>query len=264
MTPASYSVVRYIADPGRGEAFNIGIILWGEGQFRIRVDDDALARVTRQNAHLAKDALSYVEPFLYQELSNSGSFDEEAIDRFVSKPRGLHLTLTEARYTTLSERSEAAFQATLDRLVARVVKPVRLPGGGGATPFMLVRRRLSPLIRTGLVKEGHPFEASRTGLPRTAEFFVNSNANIALDTLKLSVQRADEILARADAEAFKVEDVLSENTVRYVVYCELSNEGLLRDATENALKVLKSVGAQPETELEDATGPLERAALSRS
>ena len=75
------------------------------------------------------------------------------------------------------------------------------------------------------------------------------------------MQRADEILARADAEAFKVEDVLARNSVRYVVYCELPTDDLLQDATASALTVLKSVGAEPETELELATEHLERALL---
>jgi hypothetical protein len=52
MIEAQYSVIRYMADPARGERLNLGVLLWTEGAYRLAVDPSAAERVIRENPRL--------------------------------------------------------------------------------------------------------------------------------------------------------------------------------------------------------------------
>ena len=58
MTPATYSVIRYIADPARNEPLNMGILAWNEIDIELKIHSEAVARIIRSHPHLLK-AVSY-------------------------------------------------------------------------------------------------------------------------------------------------------------------------------------------------------------
>lgn len=76
MTPALYAVIRYIPDPARNEALNVGIVAWSEASCRLRIDDEAVARVVRENPHLEREALLYLEASLRDQLSTDDPFSQ--------------------------------------------------------------------------------------------------------------------------------------------------------------------------------------------
>jgi hypothetical protein len=84
------------------------------------------------------------------------------------------------------------------------------------------------------------------------DYFANSNVNVALDLLKLALRRPDEILLRADAEANKIGDIGAHNDVTSVVFCTVSTDTAVADATNDAFRIIDSVGATVVTNVEDA------------
>src|SRR5690349_4309458 len=103
MKPASYSVLKYIADPVRAEALNIGIVVWAEDQVSVRVDDSAVDRVVRDHPHLARDALLYVEPLVRHRISEAGGPAQGGVQRCIDDQSGLPLLWTEPRFTSVAD-----------------------------------------------------------------------------------------------------------------------------------------------------------------
>jgi hypothetical protein len=258
MMPARYSVIRYIPDPARNEALNVGILLWDEAGSRLRIDPAAVQRVIRENPRLDTHGLDSLETILRDNLV-LGTFDQKRLFRFLEAHPGFPVSFTEPRYTTLPDEQPAPLDVTLERLINRVVRPRRRTGGGGVTPVQFLERQLRPLVQRNAVAQNHVFQASRTGVARQVDFFANSGTNLALDTLRLDLQKAAAIMERADAEAFKVEDVLASNRVEFMVYCDLSSSPALQGAVQSALQVLGSVGAKVITDLAGAARAVEAA-----
>lgn len=259
MRSADYAVIRYVADPGRNEARNVGLIIWDEHDCRLYIDDLAVERVVRENTFLERDALLYLEPFLRDELSVTSPFNRERFLTLLNNQRWFPVILTEPRYTTLQEDQPGALEATLERLLKRVVRPGQRGGGSGFNPVRALAKRLRPLIQQQVLEPNHFFTASLTGLPRKVDFYANHGANTALDTLRLAIKDAGDIRTRVDAEAFKIEDICSKNNVNFIVYCAFSNEQALADANESARHVMTSVGATVVTNLDDAAREVELA-----
>lgn len=264
MSSANYAVVRYVGDPGRNEALNVGILLWSEMGYRLRIDDEAVGRVIRDNPHLARDALMFLDASLALRLAEIQDAPERAIPSFLAAQGGFPVAFSESRFTTVADEGDGGLDETLDRLVTRIVRPKRRSAGFSVSPVGAVERGLSPLIKSHLIHRAHAFPASRTGVPRVADFFANSTANLALDALNLSLTRADEIRRRADAEAFKVSDVRDMNDIRYVVYCSLSQDEKLFGTNEEAKRVLGSVGAEVVSEADEAIREMQLAATGRA
>ncbi len=248
----SYSVIRYVPDPGRGESLNVGILLWDGQDFRLDVDDKAIERVIRENPLLARDALLYVEPSLHDRLSSGEGSVPDRVESMLASQRGFPIELTEPRFTTLEREGE--YDATLQRLTKRIVRPRRRTGGGGANPMQVLERLLASPLTQETVSRNHAFSSSRTGVPRHADFFANSGANVALDVVRLALRRAEEIRTRSDAEAFQVYDVLNaDNPVEeYFVLCEFGDDQALAETNGNARTVIEKQGATVVTDAEEA------------
>jgi hypothetical protein len=246
MKPAHYSVIKYIADPARGEALNIGIIVWDENGFRLRVDGEAAARVIRDHPWLARDALHAVAPHLLERIESAAEVSEtpaDAVRTIIERQKGYPILLSDPRETTILTDKGQGLEDTLDRLVARLATPRRRGGGGGPTPFQLVERELRPLIRRHVVQPHWTYHGSHSGVPRTVDFYANSMAHVALDTARLAITSADEVLLRADAEAHKIEDILTgaKGAIHFIVYLALSNQDEILDANQRALRVLSAL-----------------------
>ena len=246
MSDARYAVIRYVPDPGRGESLNIGILLWEErsAEYRLRVDQEAIARVIRENPKLERDSLLYVEPMLREQLSSAVVPATSRIKGILEDIGGFPLDISESRFTTVGP-DESGLDDTLNRLIDRVVHPKRR-SGGGPNPLQAMDRRLAPLIRTDKVARNHFFAQTKSGVPRAADFFANSGANIALDVVRLALQKADNIKMRADAEALKVLDVLgAESQVNdYLVYCDFSEAEEFQETNDVARRVIAAQGAR--------------------
>jgi hypothetical protein len=251
---AEYSVIGYIPDPARGEALNVGIVAWNERGFVLRIDDQAVARVIRENPKLEKEALLYLEPTLYSAIAPSAPpFNEHRLMNFIEMQRGYPVLLSEPRSTTVEDGSERALVETADRLALRLVRPRRRSGGSAPNATQQLERQLKPLLRDNVVAKNHFFAESRTGVPRVVDFFANSGANVALDVLRLSIASADLIRVRSDAEAFKIMDVRERNNLsEYVVFCEFSETPESAQINANATRVLETSGARVVPSVEDA------------
>jgi hypothetical protein len=257
MREASYALIRYNPDPGRNETLNIGILVWDQSGYRLRVDREAVNRVVRENPHLERDALLYVEPYLHKHLGSDKEFTEQTIIKFIERQSGFPILISEPRLTTVFDEQSHTLEDTLDRLVERMVHPKRRGFLPQPHPAKVLEKRLNYLIKQKSIFRNYFFELSRTGVPRVTDFYRNSGRNVALDALQLSLKKGDDIRLRADAEAFKVEDVLQANpNIQYVVYCEFSNDEAVAKANSNAKKVLESVGARVTRDLEEAVREL--------
>jgi hypothetical protein len=264
MSNAHYSVLRYVPDPGRGESLNIGILLWEEGTdaYRLSVDEKAVERVIRENPRLERDALLYVEPMLLEQLSSAISPVTARIKNLMDKQVAFPLDMSEPRFTTIAP-DEGGLDQTLDRLIGRVVRPKRRSGPRHANPMEAMDRALSPLISAEAVSRNHFFGATKTGVLRSADFFANSGANVALDVVRLALKESDRIRERADAEAFKVYDVLqADSSINdYVVYCDFADSPESAEINENARLVIEDQGAHVLTDLDEAASVLSNAAV---
>ncbi|MDP9365149.1 MAG: DUF3037 domain-containing protein [Chloroflexota bacterium] len=258
MIPARYAVIRYVADPARNEPVNVGIVLWNDVASRLRLDEEALARVVRGNPHLSRDALHYLDQFLRARLvgdrRQNGSQPME--DRIQERSQ-FPVLFTESRLTTVRDASDEALDAELAGLVARIVRPSGRQGGG-ARPGVAgdLAKRWKPWLGTRLLRN-HVFEESKTGVPRMVNFYANSGADIAVDIVRLVIRAADDIQHRADAEAFKVEDVLARHDVRFLVHCDLHHDQHYAQANNAALRTIAAAGATVLTRIEDTAAQVE-------
>ena len=66
MTEGHYAVIKYIADPGRSEALNIGILVWTNHTVRLSIDERAITRVVRENPQLGTMRCSILSRFSYR------------------------------------------------------------------------------------------------------------------------------------------------------------------------------------------------------
>jgi hypothetical protein len=260
MIPASYVVIRYIADPARNEPLNVGVLAWSANRHELAISEEAIARVVRENPRLHPDALRSLKHVIAERLSLDphlpGGEIRERLDEHANYP----VTFSEPRQTTVSSGEAEDLSVTVGRLVERIVKPGRRYGGGGADLHRMLSARLQPLIRQGSVRADHLFASTTTGVARRVDFFANSRANVAIDTLRLDVKKATDIRTRADAEAFKVTDIMTKNDVHVLVVASLPQSEDLAEARAEAQLILTSTRAEVIEDIDAAADRVETAA----
>jgi hypothetical protein len=269
MSEAQFSVIRYNPDPARGEQLNIGILLWDEdgADYRLRIDEEATKRVIRENPRLELDSLLYIEPMLNEQLSSAAVPVSARIKTILDKQHGFPLDLSEPLFANVAPdegavaEGEDGLDATLDKLVRRIVHPKRRGGGGHhPSPRDELASRLLPWIKTNAISR-NALTKTRTGVDRYVDFFANSGANVALDVLQLAVTKADDIRRRADAEAFKIYDVRGGSGVNdYLVYCQFATDRKLETVYDDARTVIEGQGAHVLTDPGEAAAALADAA----
>lgn len=262
MKHAHYSIVRYVADPARNEPVNVGVVLWSNNRFALRVDDLAVARVIRDNPRLERDALLYLAPYLFDRLAKATPpFTAEGFLGVIATESGFPIGFTEPRVAAVRGDSKAELDEAVDRLIGRVVRPRRRPGGGGLRSVATLERDLKPYLAQEVIVRRHTLLAARTHIPRSVDFYANSGANVALDVLNLDLVKGDDIRMRADAEAYKVWDLLGSPEIKnYYVYCEFSAEDRVADVTHSASSIIESAGAKVLADVDEATSVLAAAA----
>jgi hypothetical protein len=258
LPPASYVVVRYIADPARNEPLNIGILAWVGQHHVLEIDDDAVARVIRDHPRLHRDALLSIRSVVEREFGLEENPPGPEIAERVSQQRGFPVLLTEPRFTTAQDETRAALLSTVVRLLDRVVRPRRRHGGVPMNIRRALEARLAPWVTGGQIEQHHVFDATRSGVVRRVDYYLNSGTNIAVDTLILDLVRSDEILLRADAEANKVRDVAERNDTKFLVVASVSDEADVADATHQARQILTAESAELITSVDRAIAEIGR------
>lgn len=262
MKPAQYAVVRYVADPARNEPINVGMVVWNDVTSSLRLDPAALERVVRENPHLGKDSVLYLDPFLKEQFAAERPLQgPRTVEQRVREQRLFPVVFSEPRFTTVEDGSEGALEVALERLLARVVHPAKRRSGGRRPSVEdVLAKRWKPWLGKQVTRN-HVFGSSRSGNPRKVDFFANSGANLAVDVLRLAIQKGDEIVQRADAEAFKIEDITALHQVQFIVHCELRGGDQYGSVNEVAIRSIESVGAVVVTEVDEVAERFE-AALS--
>jgi hypothetical protein len=262
MTRAQYSVIRYIGDPARNEPLNVGIIVWNETGFALQIDEGAVARVIRENPHLERDALLYLDEYVRQRLARTvPPFTDDGFLRVIAEQSGFPVLLTTPRVTTIAEEGEPGIQSALDQLLGRIVRPARRRGGyGGLRTTTMLQRELKPLIDQGKVERLYTLQA-KSGVPRTIDFFANSKSNVGLDVVNFSLAKADDVRDRADQEAFKAWDLLNSDSVNdYYVLGVFPPEPTMSQSTKTVASIITATGAQLARNVDEAREILEAAA----
>lgn len=239
---AQYSLVRYIPDLARGEALNIGVLTWTEDDYRLRIDGEAVKRAAYHSPHSSSDMLRSIELSLKAAIGKP--FSPERVKSLLEAQRGYPLCLTEPRHVSLDPSKRDPLTDAQDRLAGRLVRPPRPRPIIHRSLLNEVEKRLRPLIRENRIVKNHIFESSRTGIPREVSFYANSGTNVALDVLRVALQKPRDIRIRVDAEAFKIEDIIAKNNIRFLVLCEPLQTEHAEQVNREVQCVLGSVGAE--------------------
>jgi hypothetical protein len=216
MSQGHYSVIRCIPDPARGELFNLGVAVWSAGRFNVQVDSDAAARAARENPSLAVDAFSHLERAIYTRLLELDPINTTKFKRLRKNHRGTTFLYGEPQFVNVPAEGIDPLAVVLDRLMARMVKARRAQAREAEpmNPVEELAGRILGLITFHKVIRRHHLDGGKTRTERQVDFFVPSKtAGVAVDVLRLDVKEEEAAMRRADAEAFKIYDVMDSSQV---------------------------------------------------
>lgn len=244
-----FSLIRWRPDLVRDECRNLGVALVdqeGEWAGVRHVAPSSLPEAIGQQG-IVYDLLVAME----ERARGNGALTRTDLEG-MSRAFSTYLVITEPQPVAVLDGD---FAASLEALWKDYAQP---PGRPVAPKLKAVfAQRFRPLIKSGRLQMDYLL-ASGSGAPRRVDFFANSGANVAFDALRLSLKQGDEIMRRADAEAFKIEDIRRGSPdVRFVVYCEFSS-GTAPPTGEVVAKVLQSVGAEVTWEVDEAVQRMKR------
>ena len=251
MNNAHYCVIRYNPDATRNEKWNIGILVWDQCDFRLRLDESAVKRILRENPELPKDSFSSTESTLIHRLRPSGDFSEGELRSRLKRFPGYPIDVSEPLVTNLKNMVPDPLEDALNGLLTEIVTvPKRKGTNTGQSLLVGLKRRLRNLIEADKVHENYEFERSQSGVKRRVELFANSTTNVAIDTLKLDLKDRTN-LERADAEANKIDDIRSANNIGFIVCCSFSPDPALKALNEDMTRILAKTGAVITTDVEE-------------
>lgn len=122
MIPATYSIVRCVPDPARGERFNIGVILWAPARPKVVIDYDCAKAAIARNPRLAADTLRSMQDIL-QAKADRAHAAENGKERFIRNQSGFPILVGDAMFIQINDETEVTITATMNRLVGRLVAP---------------------------------------------------------------------------------------------------------------------------------------------
>lgn len=261
MKRAKYSIIRYVPDPARGEALNIGILVWDHSSHVLELDDAALKRVITENPWLALDALAGLQTSLQEAIGAPESGGDDLISSVLLSSRGFPVQFSEPRMTSIVEEN-GSLREPLGRLLRRTVRPRRRSGAYVPNLVDRIDRHFQKWIERDLIRRNYVFESSRSGSRYVTQFLANSGTNIAFDTLKLDLKRDQAIRDRAAAEAWKIWDLSEHYEIRYIVHLQTSNDNRLEDAVNASENMIRTAGGEPYVKLDEALESVEAALLA--
>ncbi len=252
-TAADYAVIRFVPDLARHEVFNLGLVAWNTRDWVLRLDDEASKRIIRQNPHLASSIFSHLETELREKLASIDKIEPQTILDTVRSLGLPQMTVGDPLFFAVPSASYKDLSTRVDDLVKRIITPRKIGGGSSEVlPVAELQAAFNKWIKEKRIQKAY-FVQGHTGVRRTVDFYINGGSNIALDGLKLNVKNADEIIGRADREANKVRDVLGTDHVsRFIVYCRISEDKDLEQASTDARSIILDSGAAVVTVLDDA------------
>ena len=83
---------------------------------------------------------------------------------------------------------------------------------------------------------------SKSGVKRTVDYCSQEGGLQALDVLKLNLSKISDIQSRIDAEAYKVQDILSHNGLRFAVLCDFPSDTDARHDVQQRAKLIEREG----------------------
>ncbi|MBL8796364.1 MAG: hypothetical protein JNM56_20870 [Planctomycetia bacterium] len=245
MIHGKYSLVRYISDPARGEAFNVGIITWVQNVYHVAIDREASRRAVKENPLLAKDSLRDLEAIIHSRLRRLTAFSDEGFLNLRNNHNWFPVLIADPEYVELASEKDVfqSLQGVADRLMDRMVRLRKVVTSRTILPDVKLELKdsLWPLIRKGSVLPNYTITGKRTGRNRQVDYFANGDAAIGLDILQTkSNQRHLRVMI--DAEAYKIED-LSHQIKKHVVLSETLKDAKADDV-DFANSVIESAGGK--------------------
>ncbi len=244
-----FSLVRWCPDAVRAEYRNLGVILVGDqrqaGGVRY-VPPSAMPESLAQQG-IVTDWFAA----LARRFETGDPMDLQGL-RVASRELWVNLQVTEPRPVAVLGGD---WESALEDLWRSYAKP--LPRPSANAPLSEVRQRLRALIQKQRVVQDQPWN-SPAGVPWILDFYANSGANVALDTLQLALKRPREILIRAAGEAYKIRDIRrAAGDLVFVVYCAFSPLPAVSDANEGAQRILEAEGARVASDPDEAAREFE-------
>jgi hypothetical protein len=228
------SIVKWCPDLVRDECRNIGVIL---------IDAEGTAGGIR---HLSTS-------FLPESVRKGGIVPDLLGGLHLRFDKGERPTLSELETMSNNLRShiritppkpiavlEDNWFATLSDLWDAYAKPPPRPN---TSIVVTLARSLRPFIDSKKITRDHEFETSSSGVPWTVDFVVEG-MHLAVDGINLALKKPDAILTRAAAEAYKLSDILSVNSLDAMVCCNTSSEPAVERATRDAIRLIEREGAE--------------------
>jgi hypothetical protein len=222
MSTGKYSVIKCIPDPIRGELFNVGVVIWCQGRFNIRIDQAAARRAAKENPALAIDAFSYLGETIHSRLLELNPINTTKFQALRKQERGTIYHFSEPQFAKVPPVGLDHLAVALDKLMDKLVSAKHAPAlPSKQNPLHMLENEIAALIAESLVQRNHQIDGKKTMHPRRVDFFVRSGNGIrrsdghgvALDVLRLDFKDEEAAIRRADAEAFKIFDVKDNGEV---------------------------------------------------
>lgn len=215
MISSQFSVVKFVPDAARDEPINIGIVAWYLGTYVLRLDPRSFPRVLSNAPNLEKDAFEFSEDLLRMRVDEAFRMISADLSEALHKSLEGPFRLSQPGELLLQETSESSLRYVLenevDQLIERLVKPPKRSGrdySKGARA--LLRAAYLEEFPTGSFQQEHDIRATRSGVHRTVDFYMNSDTHAAIDVIELNRNAKEEAVTKAaDAMRAKCDDILS-------------------------------------------------------
>jgi hypothetical protein len=255
---SQFSIVKFVPDAARDEPVNIGIVAWHLGTYVLKLDPRSFPRVLSNAPDLEKDAFDFSEDLLRMRIDEA--FRMVSTDLSVALHQSLEgpFRLSQPGELLLQDPSESALRYVLenevDQLIDRLVKPPKRSGrdySKGARA--LLRAAYLAELPAGSFQQEHDISATRSGVRRTVDFYMNSDTNAAIDVIELNRNAKEEAVTKAaDAMRAKCDDILSVYGANlFIAHLPLDQKPDLAGYHDLFLKLLKRDKVQLVTTLDE-------------
>jgi hypothetical protein len=172
-------------------------------------------------------------------------FDEGAFLRTVGRDAIGQILFSEPlqveQMDTLEET--AAFVST--RLVMPAVRTHRYSGAKPSDALRVLRRHFRGLIQSDRLRCDFSVPQTMSSVPRSVRFFSAVEEGVTLEMAHLAIADRSEAIHRADAAAFKAQDLLGANPgLRLGLLCSATTGGIEDVSCSAALQIIEGAGVE--------------------